>query len=123
MKTYNWTNLILKACRELSGQFHLDNQGIYGLLEQVEQAVTGQKILKWRENALNMRQKAWEICENWDIRMAGKLFEIFPGILPKKFRGQKFVAEYNSSGNWIIVFVADNEHRQLHTAERKKVSR
>lgn len=104
MQSFTWSNLTLKACRCLSGQFSLYNAGIYGECLMVEQLLTNQKVKSWRENATDLRKKAWNIIENWDIRCAGRLFEIFPSIIPKQYRGKPCTAEYNKRGNWVINF-------------------
>ncbi len=104
MKIYKWDSLTLKACQCLSSSFHIDKQGIYGILLALEQRNTGQIIKPWRENALEIREKAWKIIENWDIRIATKLFEIFPSIIAKKYHSRSFTAGYDEKGDWIIVF-------------------
>lgn len=104
MKIYKWKGIVLKACQALSSQFHSHNQGIYGLLLQIEQHQTGQKLKTWRENGKTLREKAWAICENWDIRQAGKLLELFPSIIAKKYQGRDFTCDMDEKGNWCLCF-------------------
>lgn len=104
MQNFTWSSLLLKACQSLSGKYYLHKQGIYGIMQQIEQVQTGQSVQPWKENAKLMQKMAWTIIENWDIRRAGALFEIFPDIIPKRYRGKDFAAEYNEKGNWIIIF-------------------
>ena len=104
MQIFTWSNIILKACQCLSSNFHLNLQGIYGELLFIEQLQTGQSVKTWRKNAEMLRKQAWDIIEKWDIRLASELFEIFPSIIPKKYRGKSCTAEYNENGNWIICF-------------------
>lgn len=104
MKIYKWTSLILKACQCLSGMFHRDSQAIYGILLQLEQNQTGQKMKPWRNNAKELREKAWQTIENWDIRLAKRLFDIFPRIIAKKYQGQMPVIECDEKNEWVVIF-------------------
>ncbi len=101
---YKWRNLKLKACQELSTRCQ---GGIYVALAQqifIEQLQTGQKPENWRTNLKWLREQGWKIIKNWDIRCAKKLFEVFPNIIPKKYRGTMPMADYDINGNWIIIF-------------------
>ena len=104
MLAIRWEALKLRACRELSTSFHLNKQGIYGILQRIEQQMTGQTIKAWRENGKELRQQAWELVEHWDVRCAAKLIEVFPGIIAKKYRGKTPMAEYDENCNWILTF-------------------
>ena len=103
MRIYKWNLLLLEACRSLHC-IRLHDEGICGIIQQIEQKFTGQKVLPWRDNAKDIKEQAWKIIENWDIRMAAKLFEIFPNIISKKYHNKPFVAEYDDKGNWVIIF-------------------
>lgn len=104
MYTCKWEHLKLKACRVLSGAFHEHWHGIYGTLCFIEQMRTGQPVKSWRKNAVEFRQMAWSIIENWDIRCAERLLECFPSILPKKHHNSTPIAEMDEKGDWIILF-------------------
>lgn len=101
---FKWEQLKLKACRELSTQFHLENQGIYAILQSMEQQIIGDKRLSWGENAVEMKEKAWKMIEKWDIRKAKKLFEAFPNIIPAKYHKQTPICDMDDKGNWCIYF-------------------
>ena len=105
MKIYKWNKLTNEAAYMI-GSLHNDSfrVSIYGLLQQVEQHRLKEKIKNWRKNAKEIILKAQEIIDNWDIRNAGKLFEIFPSIISKKYHNKPFSCEYDEKGNWVIVF-------------------
>lgn len=104
MRVFKWEHLKLKACQELSGKFSLFRAGGNAQLLMIEQMNTDQTIHNWRDNAKAMRLKAWEHIESWDIRYSGKLFEIFPSIIPLKYQGKPFTCEYDEQGNWCLCF-------------------
>ncbi len=48
--------------------------------------------------------EAHKIINNWDLRAAGKLIELFPEALPKKYQKAKFDIDMNDSGQWRLYF-------------------
>ncbi len=101
---YSWERIKLKACQELSQKCSSWIGGCFAQMLFVEQMITGQKPKGWRENYKWLRAQGWKIIENWDIRLAKQLFDLFPSCIPKKHRGETPTAEYNEGGNWIVFF-------------------
>ena len=107
MRIYKWERLKDAAAYiigSLHGTFLPTGAGTYGLFQQIEQHMTGQPVKNWRDNAKEMIKKAQAICDNWDIRMAGKLLELFPDIIAKKYRGRSFTCDMDERGNWCLCF-------------------
>ncbi len=105
MRIYKWEKLKNEAACVLSSFSKSLNIGpLYGLLQSLEQQITREKIKNWRENTKEMVLKAQKMIDNWDIRCAGKLFEVFPSIISKKYHNKSFNCEYNERGQWIIIF-------------------
>lgn len=48
---------------------------------------------------------SYNVVQKWDIRMAGKLRELFPDYFPKSLKNGKLVAEYDDDGDWSILAV------------------
>lgn len=48
--------------------------------------------------------EAHKIVNNWDLRQAGKLIELFPEALPKKYQKAKFDIDMNEEGEWRLYF-------------------
>jgi hypothetical protein len=46
--------------------------------------------------------KAYDVIMAWDIRMVGRLRELFPEFFPKSLSKGKLVAEYDEQGDWVI---------------------
>ena len=47
---------------------------------------------------------AYKIVDQWDIRNAGKLIELFPEALPNKYQKAKFDVDMDEDGEWKIYF-------------------
>ncbi len=45
---------------------------------------------------------AWSVIQNWDVRMVGKLREIFPQHFPPSLRKGGLVCEYDEAGDWAV---------------------
>ncbi len=45
---------------------------------------------------------AWNVIDNWDVRMVGKLREIFPQHFPKSLSKGKLICEYDEAGDWAV---------------------
>lgn len=46
--------------------------------------------------------KAYDIVMAWDVRMVGKLRELFPEFFPKSLSKGKLIAEYDEQGDWVV---------------------
>jgi len=47
--------------------------------------------------------KCYEIIINWDVRMIGKLRDIFPVYFPRSLRKGNLICGYNSDGDWEVL--------------------
>ena len=45
---------------------------------------------------------AWSIIENWDVRMVGRLRDLFPQHFPHSLRKGQLVCEYDEQGDWAV---------------------
>lgn len=48
--------------------------------------------------------EAHKIVDAWDARAVGKLIELFPEALPKKYQKAKFDIDMDEEGDWRIYF-------------------
>ena len=48
---------------------------------------------------------AYDTIQNWDIRMVGKLRELFPSYFPKTLQKGQLICEYTEDGEGWEVFV------------------
>lgn len=55
-----------------------------------------------RESFKLYADKAAEVINNWDIRCAGKLRDLFPGAFPKSLSKGQLVGEHDASGEWVL---------------------
>jgi len=46
--------------------------------------------------------KAWEVIQNWDIRSASRLRDLFPGTFPRSLSKGNLKAFYDDQGDWSI---------------------
>lgn len=64
------------------------------------------KMSGWTHRGYDLRKiyadKALDVIMAWDIRMAGKLRELFPGHFPKSLRAGPLVAACDDDGDWAI---------------------
>lgn len=107
MKIYKWHLIREEAVYELarlSGSWFADSAVYAGLFQSIEQQLTGQPRKSWRVNAKEILEKAQDIIDHWDIRLAAKLIELFPGIVAKKYRGKPFTCDYDEKGVWCLCF-------------------
>ena len=75
--------------------------GPYALL-----AGLGDAKCDWKRHAIELRNEAIRIIENWDIRRAKALIDLFPDIVPKCYVGKVpmcFMAD-NDNADWMIEF-------------------
>jgi len=103
MRVYKWENLKLKACQRLS-EYSNNQIALYGLLQSLEQNLTGMDLKSWRNNSRDIREKAWNIIENWDIRKAKTLINLFPAIIAYKYRNETPICDYNDNGSWCLIY-------------------
>lgn len=54
------------------------------------------------ENVDLLREQAIKRIENWDIRCAKQLIDIFPEAVPKRLRGKALLCFMNEKGDWEI---------------------
>ena len=93
------------AVREFYNKFGGNNQGLIGLgdiapfLALLEQVHTGQPARKVLETWADY---GCRLIDNWDVRMVGKLIELFPSCVPKHWHGKQLIADYNDGGDWIV---------------------
>lgn len=52
----------------------------------------------------DIESEAHKIVDKWDVRSAGKLIELFPEALPKKYQNAKFDVDMDEDGEWKIYF-------------------
>ncbi len=108
MKIYKWSRITNNAAciiGSLGKNYWTSNSiSMAALLQTLEQIITNEPIKNWRDNVKNIVEKAQSICDNWDIRKAKVLLDIFPTLIAKKYRGETPIAGYDEKGNWILVF-------------------
>lgn len=107
MKIYKWHLIREAAVYELagmSGSFFVDSVVYAGLFQSIEQQLSGQPRKSWRVNAKEILEKAQDIIDHWDIRLAAKLIELFPNIVAEKYRGKSFACDIDDKGVWCLCF-------------------
>lgn len=60
----------------------------------------------WKRHAIELRNEAIRIIENWDIRRAKALIDLFPGVVPKYCVSKVpvcFMAD-NENADWMVEF-------------------
>lgn len=98
------------AVREFFNRMGGNNRGLIGLgdstvflalLEQIHTGTPAREVLEsWTTYGEGL-------IRNWDIRMVGKLIELFPSCVPKHWHGRRFIAEYGEAGDWAVSPVRD----------------
>ena len=59
----------------------------------------------WRSTLFELRTEACKLIDKWDIRQVTKLLDLFPFIIPKRFKnGYKLTATMNEKGDWVLIF-------------------
>ena len=53
---------------------------------------------QWGQMVLRAREAGLQLIDNWDVRMVGKLIELFPESVPARYRGKQ-----------LTCYMADNE--------------
>ena len=46
--------------------------------------------------------KAQEVIDHWDVRMVGRLRELFPDFFPRSLKHGPLIAEYDDAGDWQV---------------------
>lgn len=52
----------------------------------------------------DIEKEAHKIVDGWDARSVGRLIELFPEALPKKYQKAKFDIDMDEDGDWRIYF-------------------
>lgn len=105
--TYKWETIKDKAIDFVAGKSIWDccykNQ--VALVSLAMEATIG-KDYNWKKSTEELRQQAITIINNWDIRMAKKLVDLFPEIIPERLRDKPitcYMAD-NDNADWMIEF-------------------
>jgi len=102
-----WDRLKELASRSIVQRSHnwlANSTCYYALIACIEQQITGEKRKNWRENTKDMTEKAIDIIQRWDVRKAGKLVQLFPEIVPKKYVNTIPVCDMDEKGDWCLLF-------------------
>lgn len=59
--------------------------------------------IPFHESAKQLAGQAFDRVMAWDVRMVGKLRELFPGYFPKSLSKGKLIAEYDDAGDWVVL--------------------
>lgn len=70
-------------------------------------AQEGNRIdVAWSQTVLRAREAGIELINRWDVRMVGKLVELFPDSIPAKYRNRPmncYMAD-NEACDWMVEF-------------------
>jgi hypothetical protein len=60
----------------------------------------------WNQTVLRAREAGLDLIDGWDIRMVGKLIELFPDCVPSKYRNKSMLCYMadNEDCDWMIEF-------------------
>lgn len=76
------------------------HQGHVALFTYANRMATGAST--W-ESIQELCTEVRRIVANWDIRMVGKLRELYPDQFPSNLRQGPLIAEMNDKGDWIVL--------------------
>ena len=65
----------------------------------------------WYQVVLRAREAGLELIDSWDVRMVGKLIELFPECVPERYRGKQltcYMAD-NEDCDWMVEVVEPRE--------------
>jgi hypothetical protein len=102
MNAMKYETIKKKAIEELRTQIEVgsgwpSDKLFMALMPAVEMRRKPRELLEeWTAEAVKM-------IEKWDIRQVGKLVELFPSCIPKRFHGLPMVAEMADTG-WVVMF-------------------
>lgn len=71
------------------------------------------KTSDWSAMVLRARQAGLKLIDNWDVRQVGKLIELFPACVPKRYHGKKltcYLADCKRS-DWIVEVIESGRNR------------
>lgn len=74
------------------------NPACYALLQAIDSR------RPWREELINLEEKAEKIIKMWDIRAYKKLVHIFPHIIPKKYHDQMPIIRMDDRMEWVLEY-------------------
>lgn len=61
----------------------------------------------WNQVVLRAREAGLQLINDWDVRMVGKLIELFPGCVPRRYVGAQltcYIAD-NEDCDWMVEVV------------------
>jgi hypothetical protein len=107
MYAMKWETIKKKAIEQLCSQIELgsgwpSDKLFMVLLPAVELRRKPRELLaEWTAEAV-------KIIERWDIRMVGKLIELFPNCINKQYKGlpMRCEIEDKEDGEWVVCFGA-----------------
>lgn len=70
-------------------------------------AKSDDKDSAWNQMVLRAREAGLKLINDWDVRMVGKLIELFPGCVPRQYVGKQltcYVAD-NENCDWMVEVV------------------
>ena len=87
--------------------FEAGTAALLAVLGKVEKGVSLRE--NWAHRLQELADEVYDRIMRWDVRCAGKLFEVFPGYLPKNHEGRSFQAELldNEAGDdcdWVLIW-------------------
>lgn len=51
-----------------------------------------------------LKEKVFEVIDNWDIRNIKGLIDLFPDCVAVKYQNQRPFIEYDDKGEWVVIF-------------------
>ena len=98
-----WETLKTKAidATGVCGEYSFWQSGPYSLIAGI-----GDGSFDWKKNGKELRDKVVSIIDNWDIRRAKALIDLFPAIVPKNCQGRvpRCYMEDNENSDWMVEF-------------------
>jgi hypothetical protein len=52
----------------------------------------------------SLKKEVFHTIDNWDVREVDKLIRLFPECIAKQYRDQRAYVEYDSEGEWVVIF-------------------
>jgi hypothetical protein len=112
MKKIKYDKFKQKLIRQLGADSDY-YESVYRRFEKISpfdaMAISVQNGEDWKANLATMKDMVAKTIESWDIRMVNKLFEIFPkeifpAIIPNKYKKIQPLLDYDEAGDWCIIF-------------------
>jgi hypothetical protein len=60
------------------------------------------KPIRHYETSKEYADFAWTVIDNWDVRMVGKLRELFPQHFPPTLLKGDLICDYDVDGDWAV---------------------